>query len=98
MIFQTLLAILLPEKHSIGQTGANHTFVAFLDHFRLGTVNVGNGDEVVHQLAFAIHQVEVLLVFLHGEDQRLMGYFQVFLLEARSNGHRPLDQRGHFVE
>ena len=44
--------------------------------------DVGDGDEVWHQVAVSIGNVEVFLVFCHGGDQCLCGYLQEALFES----------------
>jgi hypothetical protein len=98
VVFQALLAILLPEEHGIAESRTDHALVALLDQLRPGAVDVGEGDEVIHQFTLFIHQVEVLLVLLHGEDQRLVGHLQEAFLETGGDRDRPLHQPGYLVQ
>ena len=97
-VFQRALAVLLPEEHGIGQARANDALVAVADDERIAALDVADGDEVRQQFAVRVQQVEILLVLLHRQDQRLVRHLEELLLEAACHRHRPLDQRRDLVQ
>ena len=90
MVLQPFLAILLPEEHGVGQTRSHHPLVAGANDRRIAAVDVGDGDEVVHQRIGLVEQWKIFLVLFHGQHQRLVWYLEVFLLEAAGDGDWPL--------
>ena len=98
MIFQLLFSVLFPKEHGVSQSRPDHALIAFCNDFRLGAVDIGNGDEVVHQTALFIEQGEVLLILLHGEDQGFRWNFQETLLETAGNGYGPFVQSRDFIQ
>src|SRR5690606_34748613 len=72
---QWLLAVGIPEEGGVGQARTDYLFVTGNYLRRVFRLDVGDGDEVRHQLA-VFHHVEVFLVFFHGRHQRFRRYAQ----------------------
>ncbi len=96
--FQRLFLVLLEEELGVGQARAHHLLVTGDDLRRVLALQVGDGDKARQQLAVGIQQAEVLLVILHGRDQRFLRHLKEAFLEAAHQRHRPFDQRGDFVQ
>ena len=71
--FKRSLPVLLPKEHGITETWSNNPLVTLLDHFRRWTIDIGDGDEVIHQAVLIVDQMKILLVFFHAQNQALRG-------------------------
>ncbi|VFS61726.1 Uncharacterised protein [Kluyvera cryocrescens] len=98
MIFQTFFTVSIEEELGIRQTWTNHFFVTGDNLDRIFRFNVGNENEVWQQLARVIVNREVLLVALHGVNQRFGWNRKEFLFEFRRQNNRPFHQGGHFFQ
>ncbi len=98
VLLQGLFAVLIPEKLGIGQARANHPLVTGAHLIRIPAFDIGQGDKVGQQFAVLVEAVEILLMPLHGGDERLSRNAQEALLEAAGEGHRPLHQGGHLIQ
>ena len=96
--FQALLPIPRVKKRGVGQARANYLFVAAHDLLRIAALDVAHRDEMRQQLALGVNQREILLMALHGRDQRLGGHVEKALVESADQSYRPLDQAGHFLQ
>src|SRR5690606_8451854 len=95
---ERLAAIRLPEECRIGQARAHHAFVSIANLRGITTLDIGHGDEEVHQPAIRIADREVALVILHRRDRHFLRKLEIFLIEAPGERDGPLDQCGDFVE
>ncbi|MNC03572.1 hypothetical protein D3C75_509840 [compost metagenome] len=93
-----MLEVSLEEELGVRQTGAHHLLVAADDLARVLGLDVGDEDELRQQLAALVVDREVLLVTLHGVNQRLGRYRQELLFEVGGQHHRPFDQGGDFFQ
>ena len=96
--FELLLLVLLEEELGVGKARTHDLLVAGDDLRRVLGLDVGHCDEARQQLAVRIEQAEVLLVVLHGADQRLLRHFEETFLERADQRHRPFDQGGDFIQ
>ena len=97
-LFQRLALVLLEEELGVGEARAHHLLVAGDDLRRVLALDVGHGDKARQQLAVAVDQAEVLLVVLHGGDQRFLRDLKEAFLEGADQRHRPLDQGSHLIQ
>src|SRR5690606_5718787 len=95
---ERLAAIRLPEECRIGQARAHHAFVSIANLRGITTLDIGHGDEEVHQPAIRIADREVALVILHRRDRHFLRKLEIFLIEAPGERDGPLDQCRDFVE
>ena len=96
--FQAVLLVLLEEELGVGQAWTHDFLVAGNDLRRVFAFYVGHGDKARQQFAVAIEQAEVLLVVLHGGDQRFLRHFEEAFLERTHQRHRPFHQRADFIQ
>ena len=98
VIFQAFFTVGIEEELGIRQTRAHHFFITGDNLLRIFRLDIGDEDEIWQQFAVvAIHR-EVLLVTLHGVDQRFRRNGEEFLFELRRQHHRPLNQRGDLFQ
>ena len=98
VIFQTFFTVGVEEEFSIGQTRTNHLLVTGDDLLRIFGLDVGYEDKVRQQFAGIVVDREVLLVALHGVNQRFGRHREEFFFELRRQHHRPFHQRGDFFQ
>ncbi len=96
--FELLLLVLLEEELGVGQARAHDLLVTGDDLCRVLGLDVGHGDEARQQLAVRIEQAEILLVVLHGADQRFLRHLEEAFLEGADQRHRPFHQRSDFIQ
>ncbi|MOA00430.1 hypothetical protein D3C78_1197890 [compost metagenome] len=65
---------------------------------RIFGFDIGHEDKVRQQFARGVIHREILLIALHGVDQRFRRHRQEFLFEFGRQHHRPFHQRGHFFQ
>ena len=65
---------------------------------RIAAVDIADGDEARQQRAVRVFDGEIALVILQRRDQHLARQRQEARLEMPGERHRPLDQRGDFIE
>ena len=92
VIFQTFFTVRIEEELCISQTWTNHFLVTGDNLLRVFRLDVRHEDEVWQQLARVVINREVLLVTLHGVNQRFSWYREEFLFELRGQHHRPFHQ------
>ena len=98
VVFQTFFTVGVEEELCIRQTWAHHFLVTGDNLDRIFRFDVRHEDEVWQQLAVVGVYREVLLVTLHGIDQRFCRNGQEFLFELRGQHNWPFHQRGHFFQ
>ena len=98
VIFQTFFTVGIEEELGIGQTRTDHLLVTGDDLLRIFGLDVGHEDKVRQQFAGVVVDREVLLVALHGVNQRFRRHREEFFFELRRQHHRPFHQRGDLFQ
>ena len=98
VVFQTFFTVGVEEELGVCQTRTNDLLITGDDLYRIFRLNIGHKDKVRQQLARVVIHREVLLVALHGVDQRFGRHREEFLFEFRRQYYRPFHQRGHFFQ
>ena len=97
--FQRFLLVGFIEELGVSQTGADDAGVAGADFLAAVSRNeLRDEQELVHEATGSVAEREVLLIQLHRENQALFRNREVFLFEFGSVHHRPLGERGDFIE
>ena len=98
IIFKTFFTVGIEEELSIRQTRTHDFLVTGNNLGRIFRLDVGHEDKVRQQLARVVVNREVLLVALHGVNQRFGRYRKEFLFELRGQHHRPFHQGSDFFQ
>ena len=97
--FQGQAAVTLPEKRCITQARSYDPFISLLDQLRGDAVDIGYGDKIGSQFACVrVRYGKILLVRLHGGNERFRGEFKELFIKRSGDRHRPFHQRRHFIQ
>ena len=90
--------ILLLEERCVRQTWPHDSFVTFAHAHWFAAVDVADRDEERRQCTVGCLDGEVALMFLQRGEQYFSRQGEKALIETPDDCHRPLDERGHFIE
>ena len=94
---QGLFLVLIKEKKAILEAGTQDPLMATYSQGPVLNIRVVDCNENWQQLAILVNHREILLVFTHGGDQRLIGQIQELFIKGAADPPGDFNQVGHRI-